>query len=153
MSEKLDTLVDNYLKLQDKNVFQENIEEHEREIYVNAAKEKMKKEIYDEITGELREKAVLEAEHIINEKAGLKRISEFKKLMFDGFVVAIFVGLFVNQTTDIIGYYKGSITLNSIWPTVLIAFILIFICICFFAWRFISEFIKLLKKEKKDETD
>lgn len=153
MSEKLDRLVDNYLKLQDKNVFQENIEENDREMYVNAAKEKMKKEIYDEITGELRDKAISEAEHIIDEKAGLKRISEFKKLMIDGFVVAIFVGLFVNQTTDIIGYYKGSIKLNSIWPTVLITFIFIFICICIFAWQFISELIKLLKKGKKDEAD
>lgn len=153
MSEKLDRLVDNYLKLQDKNVFQENIEEHDREMYVNAAKEKMKKEIYDEITGELRDKAISEAEHIIDEKAGLKRISEFKKLMINGFVVAIFVGLFVNQTTDIIGYYKGSIKLNSIWPTVLITFIFIFICICIFAWQFISELIKLLKKGKKDEAD
>ncbi len=153
MSEKLDRLVDNYLELQDKNVFQENVEECNREIYVNATKEKMKKDIYDEIKGELRDKAVSEAEQLIEEKAGARRISEFRKLMIDGFVVAIFVGLFVNQTTDLIGYYKGSVTLNSIWPTAFIAFVFILICIGIFAWKFISELIKLLGKGKNDATD
>jgi hypothetical protein len=151
MSQKLDTLVDNYLELQDQHVFQNDVDKSNREMYVNATKKVIKDEIYNEVKNEVREAAVIEAGHIIDEKAGLKRIDEFKKLMLDGFIVAIFVGLFVNQVTDFIGFYKGNVSLSSIWATVLLALVFLIICIGIFVCRFISELIKLIKKGKDDE--
>lgn len=153
MSDKLKTLIDNYIALQDKNVFLPQIDEKNKVEYVEATKKKLYDTIYDEIKTEIRDEAVKEAEATINKRVGLKRISESKKLMLDGFIVAICVGLFVNQFTDFIGFFKGSVTLKSIWPTVVIASVFLIICILIFLWLFATELIKLVKKEYDDEND
>ena len=105
-------------------------------------------DIYEEVKEDIRDAAVKEAEEIIDEKAGLKRIDEFKKLMINGFIVAAFVGLLVNQLTNIIGFYKGSVSIATIMPTVIISAILFVICISIFTWLFLNELLRLLKKHK-----
>lgn len=132
--------------MQDKALFLPDVEEQYKSVYIEATKERLIKEIYDEIKMEILDEAIKDAEHTINEKAGIKRIDEFKKIMIEGFIVAIFVGLFVNQSTDFIGFFKGSVVLGSIWPTIFLAMLFFAICICIFGWLFISELIKLLKK-------
>jgi hypothetical protein len=153
MSEKLEILVDKYMSLQEDKVFNSGVEEQYKSVYIDATKKRLIQEIYDEVKEEVRDAAVLEAQHIIDDKAGMKRIDEFRKLMLDGFLVAIFVGLFVNQFTDFIGYFKGSVTLDSVWSTIFIACAFFIICIGIFGWVFITELIKLIKKGKNDETD
>jgi hypothetical protein len=153
MSEKLEILVDKYMSLQEDKVFNSGVEEQYKSVYIDATKKRLIQEIYDEVKEEVRDAAVLEAQHIIDDKAGMKRIDEFRKLMLDGFLVAIFVGLFVNQCTDFIGYFKGSVTLDSVWSTIFIACAFFIICIGIFGWVFITELIKLIKKGKNDETD
>lgn len=154
MSDKLKTLIDNYVALQDENVFLPGVNEEYKSEYVEATKEKLYDTIYEEIKAEVRDEAVREAEHTINKKAGLKKIDEFKKLTFDGFIVAIFVGLFVNQATDFIGFFKGSVSLSSVWPTIFVACVFLTVCIVIFFWLFATELIKLVKKgENIDETD
>lgn len=146
MSDKLNTLVDKYISLQDPQVFLQNIDKDEKAEYVNAIKKQLIDSIYEEVKEDIRDNSVREAEEIIEEKAGLKRIDEFKKLMINGFIVAAFVGLLVNQLTDIIGYYKGSVTISSIMPTIIISAILFIICIGIFTWLFFNELLRLLKK-------
>lgn len=153
MSDNLNTLIDNYVALQDKNVFLSDVDEQYKAMFVEATKKELYDKIYEEIKTEVRDEVIREAEHTINKRADLKKIDEFKKLMVDGFAVAICVGLFVNQCTDFIGYFKGSVSLSSIWPTVLIAGIFLVICIIIFIWLFAAELIKLVKKEYNDATD
>lgn len=148
MSDKLNTLVDKYISLQDPQVFLQEIDQGEKAEYVNAIKKQLIDSIYEEVKEDIRDAAVKEAEEIIDEKAGLKRIDEFKKLMINGFIVAAFVGLLVNQLTDIIGFYKGSVSIATIMPTVIISAILFVICISIFTWLFLNELLRLLKKHK-----
>lgn len=152
MSAKLDTLIDNYIKLKKETILQE-VEEEEIALFIDSTKKQLKKEIQEEIEVELKEEVLREAQNEIEKKAGLKRIEEFRKLAIDGFAVAVFVGLFVNQTTELIGYFKGTAVLNSMVLTLVFAFIFILICIGIFVWKFLQEFIKLLKKEYNDEAD
>lgn len=55
MSDKLKTLIDNYIALQDKNVFLPQIDEKNKVEYVEATKKKLYDTIYDEIKTEIRE--------------------------------------------------------------------------------------------------
>ena len=151
MSETLETLIDNYISQSDR-LFKENVVPDEKERFKEAVKAVMTEKIYDEIRQEVKDEALADAEEIIEKKAGLKRIKKFRKLTVDGLIVAFFVGLLVNQSTDIIGYLKGSFQTQNIWNTVWISLALLLICVGIFGWLFISELIKLLGKEK-DETD
>lgn len=153
MAKMLDTLVDNYVQMNSQAIFVQNVDDKYRSLYIEATKNELTQKIYDEIKSEVRENAVKDAEKEIDQKAGLKRIDEFKKLMVQGFFVAIFVGLFVNQLTDAIGFLKGTITIESIWTTVIIALVFFLICVGIFTWLFATELIKLLKREKNDENN
>lgn len=150
MSNTLETLLDKYLKLEEKILFRENAVPNEKEAYVDAIKKQLSDKIYAEIKQEILESVLADAEEIIEKKAGLKRIEEFKKLSIDGLIVAFFVGLLVNQSTDIIGYFKGSFFTNNIWLTVGVAVVLLLICVGIFVGLFISELIKLLRKDKHE---
>lgn len=150
MSNTLETLLDKYLKLEEKILFRENAVPNEKEAYVDAIKKQLSDKIYEEIKKEILESVLADAEEIIEKKAGLKRIEEFKKLSIDGLIVAFFVGLLVNQSTDIIGYFKGSFSTNNIWLTVGVVVVLLIICGGIFIGLFISELIKLLRKDKHE---
>ena len=133
MSETLETLIDKYIDLQDDVVFRDNAVPEDKEAYVKA-----------------RDDAVKDASELIEKKAGIKRIKEFKKLAIDGLIVAFFVGLLVNQFTDIIGFFKGSFQTQNIWSTVGITIVLLLICLGIFLYLFISELLKMLGKEKNE---
>ena len=150
MSETLKIVIDKYIESQNKVVFRDNAVPEDKEGYVDAIKKNLTDKIYNEIRKEVRDEALADASKIIEEKAGLKRIEEFKKLAINGLIVAFFVGLLVNQSTDIIGYIKGSFLTSNIWLTVQIAVALLVICIIIFAWMFISELIKMLRKDKNE---
>lgn len=151
MSETLKIVIDKYIDSQNKVVFRDNAVPEDKDGYVDAIKKNLTDKIYNEIRKEVRDEALADASKIIEEKAGLKRIEEFKKLAINGLIVAFFVGLLVNQSTDIIGYIKGSFLTSNIWLTVQIAVALLVICIIIFAWMFISELIKMLRKDKNEE--
>lgn len=150
MSETLKIVIDKYIDSQNKVVFRDNAVPEDKDGYVDAIKKNLTDKIYNEIRKEVRDEALADASKIIEEKAGLKRIEEFKKLAINGLIVAFFVGLLVNQSTDIIGYIKGSFLTSNIWLTVQIAVALLVICIIIFAWMFISELIKMLRKDKNE---
>ena len=130
MSETLKTVLDKYIESQNKVVFRENAVPEDKDGYVDAIKKSLTDKIYDEIRAEVRDEALADASKIIE--------------------VAFFVGLLVNQSTDIIGYWKGSFQASNIWITVGIAVALLVICIIIFAYMFISELIKMLRKDKNE---
>ena len=107
----------------------------------------------DKLKEEVRDQAVIDAEDILEKKAGLRRIEELRELVFEGFFAAIFVGLLVNQLTDLIGCLKGSMSLSFVWPTALTVVLLLIICIAVYFWLFASELTQLVKKEYRHEAD
>lgn len=148
MSKTLKTVIDKYVESQDKIMFKDDAAPKDKDDYMNAVKEKLAEKIYNEVCSEVRDKALNDASKMIEEKAGLKRIEEFKKLAINGIIVSFFIGLLVNQSTDIIGYYKGSFN-GSIRVTVIMAMIFFVICVIIFICIFISELLKMLRKDKK----
>ena len=150
MSETLETLIDKDIDLQDDVVFRDNAVPEDKEAYVKAIKMQLTDRIYAEVRKEVRDDAVKDASELIEKKAGIKRIKEFKKLAIDGLIVAFFVGLLVNQFTDIIGFFKGSFQTQNIWSTVGITIVLLLICLGIFLYLFISELLKMLGKEKNE---
>lgn len=130
-------------------VFRKDIAPEDTEAYVKAVKCQLKDQIYKEVCEEVREEALKEAEKITEERTRQKRIEEFRKLTVDGLIVAFFVGLLVNQSTDIIGYFKGSFITPNISITVAIAVVIFLICAGLCGFWFISEVLKLIKGNEK----
>lgn len=73
------------------------------------AKEQLRNKIYEEIREELKNEIVKDAQDEIDKRANLKQIQEIKTLTVSGAILAVFVGLFVNQVTEIIAFHKGPI--------------------------------------------
>lgn len=145
MSKQLDTIIDNYIKVKDIQL--ENTEDERREI-LEAAKQELKRKIYKEIKEEVKDEACREAARDIENMAELRRINDFRKLAVDGLVVAFFVGLLVNQCTDLIGYFKGSVTLDNVYHTIILCIVFLVVCILVFGSVFVSSLIRMLKEKK-----
>ena len=97
----------------------------------NCPKDAVIHELYNIIYSEIQDEVLKNYAKTIETKI-LKdlediRISEFKELAFSGLFLALVVGLLVNQLTDIIGIFKGSVIESVLCLTIVfsIAFILI----------------------------
>lgn len=152
MSKELSKVLDNYISSKECEILKDEASEEEREMLIGAVKDKIEKIIYEEIKDEVRNQAIADAEKEINKRVGMKRIREYKNLILTGIIVAFFVGLLVNQVTDIIALCKGSVTLENIGITIIIIFVIIVICIFIAIGLFLSEIIKMLESEN-DEKD
>ena len=151
MSESLETLIDKYVDSQQTAVFSSDIKEVDKDTYISAVKMQLTSKIYNEIRDEVRDEALMDADNIIEKKAGQKRIKEFKNLMIDGAIVAFFVGMLVNQVTELLGVFKTMLKMNNVAFTSICSMLLLFICIAIFGARFLSEALRILRREKNEE--
>ena len=150
MSEKLDSLVEKYASFNSEKILNQDAPQDAKEEYFAAVKHTLKKQIYEEIEIEVRDKAVATAQKEIERLADQKRIDEYKKLMFEGFLVAFFVGLLVNQSTNIIEYLKELLEFPKIGSTLIIIIVLLVVCGVIYCYRFISELIRMLKSNESN---
>ena len=149
MSE-LDKIIDLAIRYK-ADVFSENISECNKNEFVEALKKQKKQEIIDEVK-QMHIQEIMECAEIARKKEiNRQKIVELQKLMWSGFFLAFIVGLAVNQATDIIGYYKGSVTLNEIWSTVALTGILIFVCIIAYIYTLVKQMIGLFSDNEKKE--
>ena len=146
MSETLNKVTNYYISTKHDRVFKTDIGDIPPAEYENALKKDLINRIYDEISEEIYDDVVNEANKSIEKIETIKKIQEYKKITVEGFLVAFFVGLLVNQVTDVIGYFKGTVQVSDIWPTIVISVILLIVCTGFFIFMFLSEIIKLLKE-------
>ena len=151
MSESLETLIDKYVDSQQTAVFSSDIKEVDKDTYISAVKMQLTSKIYNEIRDEVRDEALMDADNIIEKKAGQTRIKEFKNLMIDGAIVAFFVGMLVNQVTELLGVFKNMFKMNNVALTSICSMLLLFICIAIFGARFLSEALRILRREKNEE--
>lgn len=112
MTKKLDTMIESYIAVKEKDL--ETIPESDREEYLELFREKIKKMVVEEVKQEYKAQVMADAESDIQQRISDNRISQLKNLMWNGFLIAFLVGLAVNQITDLIGYWKGSVSLNSL---------------------------------------
>lgn len=115
------------------------------------AKKELRNRICEEIKEELKEQIVKEAQDEIDRKANLKQIQEIKTLTVTGAILAVFIGLLVNQLTEIISYYKGSILVVGTQSTWLISTVFFAIAAIITAGWFFRNALKIIKdfSEKK----
>lgn len=105
--------------------------------------------VVEEVKQEYKAQVMADAESDIQQRISDNRISQLKNLMWNGFLIAFLVGLAVNQITDLIGYWKGSVSLSSLMPTLIITVILVAICMGLYFYNMIKETVDIYKKIKK----
>ena len=147
MSE-LDKVIDALMKAK-KDRIKENVTEEETEELINALREKTKEKIIQEIKDKYKEEVVEAANLEIEKKKQKKKLDELRSLMWNGFIVAFVVGLAVNQVTDVIGYYKGNVKLDVIWPTNIIIMILVLVCVILYGYSFLKNVIEIYNENRK----
>lgn len=147
MTKKLDTMIESYIAVKEKDL--ETIPESDREEYLELLREKIKKMVVEEVKQEYKAQVMADAESDIQQRISDNRISQLKNLMWNGFLIAFLVGLAVNQITDLIGYWKGSVSLSSLMPTLIITVILVAICMGLYFYNMIKETVDIYKKIKK----
>ena len=147
MTKKLDTMIESYIAVKEKDL--ETIPESDREEYLELLREKIKKMVVEEVKQEYKAQVMADAESDVQQRISDNRISQLKNLMWNGFLIAFLVGLAVNQITDLIGYWKGSVSLSSLMPTLIITVILVAICMGLYFYNMIKETVDIYKKIKK----
>lgn len=144
MGQILNKLITEKIKNDNENLFK-NVPEEQREEYQNSLKEKLETDIINEIVEEEAEKIASKVTKIRKEK----RIKEIKNTILSGLFLSFFLGLIVNQLTDIIGYLKGSVPLNSMAPTLWILAGLSVITIFILFLLFIDSILNLLNEKEE----
>ena len=65
MSETLHTVIENYIASKSEKILQQEASDNEKEEYTNAVISKLEDRVYDEVKRDVRDKALAEAEKII----------------------------------------------------------------------------------------
>lgn len=131
-------------------IIDKNASEEERNDLLIALREKTKNEIVQEIRKHYKDEIIAEAETEMIKKNSYEKIKQMKNLMWTGFIVAFAVGLAVNQITEIIGYFKGTIIVDSITSTMILSIVFCLLCIVIYIYSFMKDFLEIIKKDKQD---
>ena len=150
MSESLNSILDKYIEYNKSDLKKElktNNSEEEDRIF-KLAKEQLKNNIDSEIEKELMDKVIKNAEPIIEENNRNKHISEIKKLTTEGVFLAVFVGILVNQLSNLITLLiNPTQTARMTFFIVICSFILVFLLIWIFLFNQLSDI--LVKNSKR----
>lgn len=154
MSE-LDRVLDTVMKDKVERIMKPVSDEksEEREELISALRERIKQKIIEEIREEYKEELIQEADKKVKRKSERQKIEDLKSLMWSGFLLAFIVGLAVNQATDFIGYYKGTVIVDKIWPTTVITVIFCLICLAAYLYSFWQKVITIYDDWKKDKNE
>lgn len=129
------------------------VSDEERKELILSLREKKKDEIIKEIKKEYKEELLREIHVEKQKERDRQKLEDFQGLMWNGFFLAFFVGLAVNQVTDIIGYYKGTVTVKQIWLTTMIAAVLCTACLIAYLYTFCRKAITMYNDWKKDHEE
>lgn len=145
---ELDKILDAVMKSK-AEIIQSEAPTEAKEEFITALREKKKQEIIEEIKKEYKDELTKEINTEIKNEKNRQKINDLQSLMWSGFLLAFVVGLAVNQTTDIIGYFKGIVTIDNIVPAVLITVILCVTCIAAYFYTFIKNVLSLIDDFKE----
>lgn len=140
MGKILDSLVDLVIS---KNDDYSNLEDGNKLL----VKKKLKSEILYEIKQEVKENAIEEAKKDIDDYMTKKKLKDYKELTIFGLIIAFFIGLSVNQLTDVIAFYKKLIYKEPL-VSILTAIIIVAIAI-YLIFKHILKEIDNLSDNKK----
>lgn len=140
------------MKAQEELIKQEAPEEDRKEL-ISSLRELKKKKIIEEIKKDYKEELLVEIHDEVQKERDRQKIDDLKNLMWSGFVLAFIVGLAVNQATDVIGYYKGSVEGEQIWLTMVITGILCMACFAAYLYSFFKKAISIYNNWEKDKRE
>ena len=146
MSE-LDKLLDAVMKQKEDLISEQAIHSDKNEMII-ALREKKKREIVNEIKQEYKQQLKEEVDIEIEEKLHQQKIEDLKSLMWSGFFLAFIVGLAVNQVTELIGFYKGTVQVESVLSTVILTIIFLGICIMAYIYSFLKNALSIINKKQ-----
>lgn len=128
----------------------------DREILFEELRDRFKQRVIDEVLKDYKQEIMASVNTEVNEKIQQalhkQKIESLRSLMLNGFILAFIVGLTVNQITDIIGYYKGSVSLTTLLPTWILIIVFFTLSIGFYLYAFVTEGLKLLKQKKQGKS-
>lgn len=91
---------------------------------IQAVEEDLKKKVYEEIKSETLENLISEANKTVNRNNMLTCIKECRKILISGILMAFFVGMSVNQFTNLI---DSATNKNNGW-SLSIGFVMLVVC-------------------------
>lgn len=142
-----DWVEENYSSI---NADTEGSEERASELKLHI-EDTLRKQIISEVTEEKIAEIVATADEQIKKAARIKKIKEIKDLVMSGFIIAFFVGLLVNQVTEIATFLKESYGFSSIRYTVFLSIVLASICVLLYAISFIKNALELINENEQKE--
>lgn len=141
MSEKLKEIVNDYVDIKMANITKEGLEDKKfTDNVINEAKNSIISQIKAEVKKELISEAKRDAEKEIEAMSLKQRIKDYKTLLVSGVTLSLFLGLTVNQLTDLVSYHKGPGI--QITATLLYLAFFLLLCLSVVAYLFISEIAK-----------
>ena len=144
MSKQLETLVNEYISIhQDKLSLTE--EESFYEEACNALKATLIKDVTQEIISEQADIISKMADDEMERLKTEKHVKELRRLLWEGFIVAFFVGLLVNQATDLISIFKGVIESTFLLKTIIFISLFIVICVFIFIFNYLVKLVDFLR--------
>jgi len=153
MSKKLDEVIDTFVQEKYQKTFKSNVGTDDKEQILSMAREKTKSEVLSEIKAELIPELKEELKSTLEEEERQKKISDMKKLLAEGFILALSVGLLVNQVTELIGFFKN-ISDDHPWiSTIILSVIFLLICLLIVGSGFIKEFTKMYNNYMRGKSD
>lgn len=147
MSEHLEQVVSYFVESKEIDNLGNKPGNTREEMLKKAAKESIINAIYKEIYDEVEEEAFLSAEKRSKEKSTERKMREAKNLIIKGFIVAFFVGMAVNQLTEVISIFKNGLTTGNLMDTIIMFIIFLCICIGLLGYMFIKEVLALIRKD------
>lgn len=113
----------------------------------SALSEKWRLEIKQEILAECTEEEKQQIRYAVDKEreaySAKKEVEDLRALIVEGILLAIIVGLLVNQATDFISYLKGE---KAYMATVVISVILALLLFIYILTRLASVISRLMKK-------
>ena len=146
MSNYLEQVVSYFVDNKKQDSFDTNENQHDK-LVKEAAKQRIIEKIYQEIYAEGEEKAFEAAEKRSKETSIKRKLEEARNLIIQGFIVAFFVGLAVNQLTEIFVVIKENIVTNDLAETIILFVAFIGVCVAVLGYIFIKELLALIRKD------
>lgn len=143
MAAKFDEIVEVFANEHYKQKFKRTVSDTEKEQIINILKSETSDAVLKEIRAELSTEIEKEIRTSIEEENRLAKLSDLTKFIFEGFVIALLVGLLVNQITELISYYKGASPELPYISTWIITIVLSAICSLILFVGFVREFTKM----------
>lgn len=112
-------------------------------------------ELSDEIIELKKEKFKNELKKTKQDEELKQHMKRTKNIIYEGFIMAFVVGLAVNQFTDLIGIYKGTIPydINVLKSSVKFVCILVLISVCTYFYKFLTDVLSYIGKHTEKEKE